>query len=298
MNVAVEKFRTLSEPDWRELAKNHYDIACAFTTGPRLRRDRDEKHPVEDFLFNYYPYPIALMEQWQPGYGTVLQFSDLETLPIQLKNRRYRIDADHCYLDLDLMDEKERQRLQWIVELLEATQRHVPNFACHGLHEWAMVYRAEEIRHAAIAPLRLPQAEIDALVRSRSITCTHYDAFRFFANDAKPLNRHPLSLDTRHENEQPGCVHANMDLYKWAAKSMPWVGSELLLETYLLASQLRDLDMRASPYDLSDWNVSPVKIETPEGRREYETEQRRLASLASHLRSKLIQAIQRVIQPS
>ena len=83
-----------------------------------------------------------------------------------------------------------------------------------------------------------------------------------------------------------------------AAKSMPWVGSELLLETYLLASQLRDLDMRASPYDLSDWNVSPVKIETPEGRREYETEQRRLASLASDLRSKLIQAIQRVIQPS
>lgn len=295
MSVAVEKYRILRETDWRELAKNHYDIASAFTTGPRLRRDRDEKHPVEDFLFNYYPYPIALMEQWQPGYGTILQFSDLETLPIQLKNRRYRIDADRCYLDLDLMDEKERQRLQWIVDLLKATQQHVPNFACHGLHEWAMVYRAEEIRHAAIAPLRLPQAEIDALVRSRSITCTHYDAFRFFANDAKPLNRHPLTLDTRHENEQPGCVHANMDLYKWAAKSMPWVGSELLLETYLLASQLRDLDMRASPYDLSAWNVSPVKIEIPEGRREYETEQRRLAFLAIELRTKLISAIQRVV---
>ena len=295
MNVAVEKYRTFSETEWRDLAQNHFDIATTFTAGPRLRRDRDEKHPVEDFLFNYYPYPIALMEQWQPGYGTVLQFSDLETLPIQLKNRRYRIDADRCYLDLELMDEKERQRLQWIVELLEATQRHIPNFACHGLHEWAMVYRAEEIRHAAIAPLRLPQAEIDDLVSSRSITCTHYDAFRFFANEAKPLNRHPLSLDTRHKNEQPGCVHANMDLYKWAAKSMPWVCSELLLETFLLASQLRDLDMRASPYDLSAWNVNPIKIETPEGRREYEIEQRRLAFLAIELRTKLITAIQRVV---
>jgi len=295
MNVAVEKYRTFSETEWRDLAQNHFDIATTFTAGPRLRRDRDEKHPVEDFLFNYYPYPIALMEQWQPGYGTVLQFSDLETLPIQLKNRRYRIDADRCYLDLELMDEKERQRLQWIIELLEATQRHIPNFACHGLHEWAMVYRAEEIRHAAIAPLRLPQAEIDDLVSSRSITCTHYDAFRFFANEAKPLNRHPLSLDTRHKNEQPGCVHANMDLYKWAAKSMPWVCSELLLETFLLASQLRDLDMRASPYDLSAWNVNPIKIETPEGRREYEIEQRRLAFLAIELRTKLITAIQRVV---
>jgi hypothetical protein len=295
MNVATEKYRTLDETEWRELARKHFDIATAFTAGPRLRRDHGEKHPVEDFLFNYYPYPIALLEQWQPGYGTALQFSDLETLPIQLKNRRYRIEDDHCYLDATLMDEKERLRLQWIVELLEATQRHVPNFACHGLHEWAMVYRAEEIRHAAIAPLRLPQSEIDALVDSRPITCTHFDAFRFFAKPAKPLNRHSLSLDTRHENEQSGCVHANMDLYKWAAKSMPWIGSELLLETFRLATQLRDLDMRASPYDLSAWNVTPIRIETPEGRREYETEQRRLAFLAVGLRAKLIGAIQKVI---
>lgn len=294
MDVVTEKYQTLKEAEWRELAHTHFEIATAFTAGPRLRRDRDEKHPVEDFLFNYYPYPIALLEQWQPGYGTALQFSDPELLPIHLKNRRYQIDSDCCYLDLALMDEKERQRLQWIVELLEATQRHIPNFACHGLHEWAMVYRAEEIRHAAIAPLRLPQAEIDALVSSRPITCTHYDAFRFFANQAKPLNRYPLSLDSRHENEQPGCVHANMDLYKWAAKAMPWIGSELLLETFCLASQLRDLDMRASPYDLSAWNVIPIKIEHPEGRREYETEQRRLATLASGLRAKLIGSLQRV----
>ncbi len=295
MNLRAEKYRTLSEAEWRELAQLHFDVATSFTAGSRLRRDHGEKHPVEDFLLNYYPYPIALLEQWQPGYGTALKFSDLETLPIQLKNRRYRIEDDHCYLDATLMDEKERQRLQWITELLEATQRHVPNFACHGLHEWAMVYRAEEIRHAAIAPLRLPQSEIDTLVDSRPITCTHFDAFRFFAKPAKPLNRHTLSLDTRHENEQPGCVHANMDLYKWAAKSMPWIGSELLLETFFIATQLRDLDMRASPYDLSAWDVTPIKIETPEGRREYETEQRRLAFLAIELRTKLISAIQRVI---
>ena len=79
-----------------------------------------------------------------------------------------------------------------------------------------------------------------------------------------------------------------MDLYKWAAKSMPWIGSPLLLEAFRLASELRDLDMRASPYDLSAWGVVPVKIETPEGRREYELEQRRLALLAGDLRARLI----------
>ncbi len=87
-----------------------------------------------------------------------------------------------------------------------------------------------------------------------------------------------------------------MDLYKWAAKSMPWIGSELLLETFLLANELRDLDMRASPYDLSKWGIIPVKIETAEGRREYETEQRRLASRAFSLRAKLIGRLDEILR--
>ena len=158
-----------------------------------------------------------------------------------------------------------------------------------------MVYQAEDIRHSSTAPLRLPQEEIDALVSSRPIVCTHHDAFRFFSKSARPFNRLQPNIDTRLLNEQPGCVHANMDLYKWAAKSMPWIGSELLLETFQLASQLRDLDMRASPYDLSNWSVSPIKIETPEGRRLYEKEQRQLAAIALTLREKLINSLTYII---
>lgn len=296
MNGTEDKIRIIEESDWRETSERYSNAAKAITSGPRMRRDRNEKHPVEDFLFNYYPYSFSLLEQWHPGSGVHLKFSDHEELPSHLTNRRYQIEAGFCFLDSKKMQEKERLRLQWIVDLLEATQRHLPNFACHGLHEWAMVYRAEEVRHASLAPLRLPQAEIDKLIESRPITCTHYDAFRFFAKPARPFNRHQLELDTRHENEQPGCVHANMDLYKWAAKSMPWIGSELFMETFLLASELRDLDMRASPYDLSAWNVSPVKIETPEGRKAYETEQRRLATKAFSLRARLIRAIQQVVE--
>ena len=286
---------TVEETEWKSRCETHLKLASEFTSGPRLRRDRGEKHPVEDFLFNYYPYPFALLEQWQPGIGITLRFSDLEELPASYRNPRYRHAENCCFLDVKLMKAKERERLQWIVSLLKATQNHIPNFACHGLHEWAMVYRAEEIRHSSIAPLRLSQEEIDELIRSRPITCTHHDAFRFFAGDAKPFNRLQPTLETRHENEQPGCVHANMDLYKWAAKAMPWIGTDLLLETFRLASELRDLDMRASPYDLSEWNVSPVKIETQQGRRDYETEQRRLATAAHGLRAKLIAAIEVVL---
>lgn len=293
--MRVTEFEVIGETEWMALSAAHLEAAQSFTLRPRKRRDRGERHPVEDFLFEYYPYPFSLIEQWQPGHGKTICFSDLESLPARFKGRRYRIEGDTCRLDKSAMTDKERARLHWIVSLMRATQNHSPNFACHGLHEWAMVYRAEEIRHSSLAPLRLPQDQIDALIDSRPVVCTHHDAFRFFAKQARSLNRLQPSLDTRHENEQPGCVHANMDLYKWAAKSMPWIGSDLHLETFRLASNLRDLDMRASPYDLSDWNVVPVKIETPEGRREYETEQRHLAEQAGFIRSKLIERIDSIV---
>lgn len=108
------------------------------------------------------------------------------------------------------------------------------------------------------------------------------------------MNRLQPTLDSRISLEQPGCVHANMDLYKWAAKSMPWIGSELLLNCFELAIELRDLDMRASPYDLTAWGREPVRIETPEGRRTYEIEQRRLAEKAASLRERLITGLEKI----
>lgn len=291
----MKKSIILEEHEWRNLASAHLAAARVFTEGPRYRKDRSERHPVEDFLFDYYPYPFALLENWHPGNDIALRFSDLETLPVHFKGSKYKLHNDLCFIDESAITESALNRIQWIVNLLIATRDRPPNFACHGMHEWAMVYRSEEIRHSSLAPLRLPQHEIDSLVESHPIACTHHDAFRFFASSAKPLNRIQPTLDTRHLNEQPGCVHANMDLYKWAAKTMPWIGSGLLLKTFRLASELRDLDMRASPYDLSAWNVIPVKIETQEGRREYETEQRRLATSAQSLRAELIEKLSTII---
>lgn len=294
MEPAHTAAKVLEWEEWQGISESHYNSARVHTSGPRHRRDRGEAHPVEDFLFEYYPYPFALLELWQPDLGVGLRFGDLETLPARFRGKRYRIEGGVCFPDPTSISEKEHQRHVWMRSLLEATQGHPANFACHGLHEWAMVYQAEEIRHATLAPLRLPQKEIDALIEARPIACSHHDAFRFFSKQAMRLNRIQPSLETRHENEQPGCVHANMDLYKWAAKSMPWIGSELLLETFRLATRLRDLDMRASPYDLSDWGVIPVKIETTEGRKQYETEQRRLAEISREVRGRLVTALKSV----
>ncbi len=53
------------------------------------------------------------------------------------------------------------------------------------------------------------------------------------------------------KHEQPGCVHATMDLFKWAMKLHPWCGSELVADCLALARDARLVDMRASPYDLT-----------------------------------------------
>jgi hypothetical protein len=189
----------------------------------------------------------------------------------------------------------ERQRLAWIGGLLQATLERPPYFACHGLHEWAMVYRDAAVRHERSLPLRLPRSEIDAVVGTLPVRCSHYDAFRFFAPAARPLNQLQPSLEARLLLEQPGCLHANMDLYKWAAKAMPWSGSDLLLDCFELAVDLRELDMRASPYDLSGWGREAIRIETAAGRKEYETAQKLLAARAAPLRQRLGEVIQQTL---
>ena len=286
----------VSTAEWSGRAALHRARAERHTLPARKRRDGGVPHPVEDFLFRYYPYPFALLERWQPGVGVALEWppADASPAPPQFEGRFYTVEDGAIFADPKRLAEKESERLRWIRELLVATRDRPPNFACHGLHEWAMVYRGKDVRHEKTTPLRLPQAEIDALVESRAICCSHHDAFRFFASEARPMNRLQPTLDSRISLEQPGCVHANMDLYKWAAKAMPWTGSELLMDCFELAMELRDLDMRASPYDLTAWGREPLRIETSDGRREYESFQRHLAAKAAPLRERLIGALGRV----
>ena len=216
-------------------------------------------------------------------------------MPSSLNGKHYRQNENQIYLDAGTLSEKQIQRIRWIHNLLALTQNRAGNYSCYGLHEWAMVYSGADIRHRESAPLRFSQEETDRIVESFPITCSHFDAYRFFSPKALAFNKQNPTLEAREQHEQPACLHANMDLYKWASKCMPWVGSELLWKTFLLALELRELDMRASPYDLSSYGYKPVKIETPEGRSEYETLQRSLAKKAKTLRQELIQSLGKLL---
>ena len=287
----------LSKSDWQALARSHRDAICRWTKPYRVRRRARQSHPVQDFLFVYYRYSSKKLETWHPGAGVRLKGAADHRR--QFSDQAYRqIDHD-LVCDPQLMSPKLRTSLGWIVDLLRRTQKNRPNFSCLGLHEWAMVYHGQDVRHEKTTKLRLSQKEIDAVVQSRPLTCTHFDAFRFYAIDAKPLNRTQLTLEDRPNQEQPACIHANMDLYKWAFRSMPWIGSDLLSRCFKLALLAREIDMRASPYDLSDLadgeQYPPIKIETVEGRIEYEHRQREVADQAEVLRRELIYRIESVL---
>jgi hypothetical protein len=53
--------------------------------------------------------------------------------------------------------------------------------------------------------------------------------------------------------------------------------------------------MRASPYDLADLGYSPVPVETPEGKQEYVSAQRRFAERGAPLRARLIAECERLL---
>jgi hypothetical protein len=178
--------------------------------------------------------------------------------------------------------------LEWAVGYLEAVVVREPSFACLGLHEWAMVYRDPTVRHPYV-PLRLSRAEIDAVVDSQPLRCTHYDAFRFFTPLARPLNRWELARATSTEHDQGGCIHANMDLYRFAYKIAPFCPSELVADAFELARAAREVDMRASPYDLRGYGFAPIAIETRPGREEYVEHQRCLAALAQPIRERILE---------
>jgi hypothetical protein len=255
--------------------------------GPhRERAARDQKHPVEDFLFSYYSFRAAWLRRWHPGPGVVLAGAEAREF---LRWPEYREVADGVQLDPAAWPEKRRTFAAWLADFLAATATRPAFFGCFGWHEWAMVYRqtADEVRHNA-HPLRFPPADIARIVETGSGCCTHFDAFRFFTPPARPLNRHQPTRESVATLDQRGCLHANMDLYKWAYKLTPYTPSELLADCFALARDIRETDMQASPYDLRHLGYQPIAIETPDGRADYERRQRDFSARGEPLRRRLL----------
>ena len=275
----------LVEAQWRALAAGHARRAELWTIPHLERRRRGEKHPIADFLFEYYPYSPGRLRTWHPGPGITLEGEWKPTSGASA----YRNTADGWLLDESTID---HQRLTLALRLLDGTQTRPAQHGCFGMHEWAMVYRSDPdtVRHTQ-QPLRLSIEQISAAVDDVGLRCTHIDAFRFFTDAAAPLNATVPTRESQPNIEQPGCIHANMDLYKYAMWFQAYVPGDVVLDCFALAMQAREIDMRASPYDVTNLGYEPIAIETTEGRTEYVHEQKIIAEKAAALRERLASAL-------
>lgn len=281
----------LEASQWTPLAAHHEARARAFGEPFVERRMKGKKHPIEDFLFTYYTQKPGQLYRWHPGIGKVLigeqagERSDWKFYrSVQTPHGLgYDFDA-HAFV------QARARAIEFARIILAGTSERAGNFACFGLHEWAMAYKSEVngIRHEYL-PLRLGATGTDQVVEREKIRCTHFDAFRFYTPQAVELNELQPTRETQRDLEQPACLHANMDLYKWAYKLSPAVPSELVMDCFELAWDIRTMDMQASPYDLGDWGHEPIRIETPAGKAEYVRLQKEFANRADVLRLKLLE---------
>lgn len=281
----------MDDAQWRERSAAHEARVDAATSAHLARRQDHRTHPVEDFLFTYYSFKPAQLRRWHPGAGTALTGAGRAP---HRDWRFYAVEGDRVHVDVGAFLAARGDTLRFVRELLVRTAGRPARFGCFGLHEWAMVYRLDpsDVRHSGW-PLRLGAAGTDAVVESHQVACSHFDAYRFFTPEAAPLNALRPSRETQPELEQPGCLHAGMDLYKWAHKLVPAVSSDLVMDCFELARDIRSLDMRAAPYDLRELGYEPVRIETPEGKAQYAAEQRAFSVRGQRLRERLVEAIDR-----
>jgi hypothetical protein len=270
----------LDQSDWTTRERMHQKWVDGFCEPHRKRARAGEAHPVWDFLFTYYRLRPRQLRVWHPGFGVTLGGAAAERY---LDRGGYgwardgvTVTGEHLLARVDTV--------RFITALLRGTASRPARLNCFGLHEWAMVYQAPTVRHGQV-PLRLGPAGIDAVVESMPLRCSHFDAYRFFTEPAARRNAEQLSRAGQVMTEQPGCVHASMDLYKWAFKLGPLVESELVMNCLELAADARSLDMRASPYDLREYGFEPVAVETPAGRAEYVRAQQSIAERAAPLRA-------------
>ena len=282
---------TLAPAVWQARRAAHEQRVDGWV-GPHLERRRQGvAHPVEDFLFGYSAQRPAALRRWHPGYGVRLEdgaaYAGLKGYGV--RGGVATVGPQHLA--------SQRRLVETLHRLLTATARRAPQLGCFGMHEWAMVYRLpqDEVRHASW-PLRLGGAGTDAVVEQHRISCSHFDAFRFFTAEARPRNTLQPRSDDRPALEQPGCLHAGMDLYKHAYRLTPLVPSELVADCFALARDIRVLDMRASPYDLSGLGYFPVPVETAAGKQEYVAAQRAFAERGAPLRARLVAECERLLR--
>ncbi len=124
---------TLQPAAWRPRAEAHETRVRELTDAHLVRKSRGEKHPVADFMFDYYSFRPGKLRRWHPGFGVTLVDA-----PAYRDERFYTQLADGYTVDAVAFLEQRQATFERARELLTAVASRRPNYGCFGMHEWAM----------------------------------------------------------------------------------------------------------------------------------------------------------------
>ena len=105
----------LSPEQWQEQAELHRQRAESLTAEHLERRRAGRKHPIFDFLFEYYPTKPAQLARWHPGVGVLLEGN-----PPHAGWRDYTTFSDGVGVDVRSFWKRRKEALLYIETLLSS----------------------------------------------------------------------------------------------------------------------------------------------------------------------------------
>ncbi|WP_430593157.1 hypothetical protein [Humidisolicoccus flavus] len=70
--AAMNTQTVLTRVEWQHRETLHRTRVDSLTASWVEARDAGVAHPIEDFLFTYYSYPLRRLKRWNPGAGVEL----------------------------------------------------------------------------------------------------------------------------------------------------------------------------------------------------------------------------------
>src|SRR5579883_291068 len=98
------------------------------------RSGRGIKHPVYDFLFEYYSYRPSRLLSWSPGVGVLLEGARLSGMKW---DKSFLEIPNGLLLNANTFPRNRIQHLDQTIDLLKRVASREPYHGCFGLHEWA-----------------------------------------------------------------------------------------------------------------------------------------------------------------
>ena len=93
----------------------------------------EKKHPIYDFLFEYYSFSPSRLECWSPGIGVVLE--DIEEDHPYFTSLPFETGSEGAWLPPSVFPEKRLSYLRWLEKFLSSVTENPARFSCFGLHE-------------------------------------------------------------------------------------------------------------------------------------------------------------------